>query len=60
MYRVLQNVTGKTKTQREEERERKKKSENVHGSVTMHCSMICDLDHSSWSIYAMHQVPTLG
>jgi hypothetical protein len=39
---------------------KEEKSENVHGSVTMHCSMISDLDHSSWSTYAMHQAPTLG
>ena len=39
---------------------KEEKSEYVHGSVTMHSSMVCDLDHSSWSIYAMHQVPTLG
>jgi hypothetical protein len=39
------------------ERGRNKKEEK---SEYVHSSMVCDLDHSSWSIYAMHQVPTLG
>ena len=41
-------------------KEKEEKRENVHGSITTHCSMICDLDHISRSTYAMHKVPTLG